>query len=182
MPALILLLAVVLTSPFGDATAGAIDITDGLTIDIVVEVDGTYEAVLFRPFSTFEELAPTALRALGANRWGGAVTLPTAEDWLVVFDAIEPDGNAIRSDTTSLSALGVDPVVIAGEPEAPVPRSIDGSTWWLVTAAVLALAALGALAWWTFSDDEAPDRSDAADHSDGAASDASPGEDSDTPP
>ena len=178
MAALMLLLAVVLTSPFGEANAGAIDITDGLTVDVVVEVDGTYEAVLFRPFSTFEELAPTALRPLGGNRWGGAVTLPTAEDWLVVFDAIEPDGNAIRSDTTSLSAMGVDAVVISGEPEAPVQRSIDGSTWWLITAAVLAFAALGALAWWTFSSDKDPD---------GAESDAptneieSSSEDSETP-
>lgn len=153
MPAFMLLLAVVLTSPFGEVTAAAVDVTDGLTVDVVVEVDGTYEAVLFRPFSTFEELAPTALRPLGGNRWGGAVTVPTAEDWLVVFDAIEPDGNAIRSDTTSLSVMGVDPVVISGEPEAPVERSIDSSTWWLVAAAVLALAALAALAWWTFSDD-----------------------------
>ncbi|MGI9641558.1 MAG: hypothetical protein ACR2N9_02125 [Acidimicrobiia bacterium] len=153
MPALMLVLAVVLTSPFGGATAAATDITDGLTIDVVVEVDGTFEAVLFRPFSTFEELAPTALRPLAGNQWGGAVTLPTAEDWLVVFDAIEPDGNAIRSDTTTLSAMGVDPVVISGEPEAPVERSIDSSTWWLVAGAVLAFAALAALAWWTFSDD-----------------------------
>ncbi|MGI9528352.1 MAG: hypothetical protein ACR2NG_01455 [Acidimicrobiia bacterium] len=153
MPALMLLLAVVLTSPFGEATAAAIDVTDGLTVDVVVEVDGTYEAVLFRPFSTFEELAPTALRPLGGNQWGGAVTVPTAEDWLVVFDAIEPDGNAIRSDTTTLSAMGVDPVVISGEPAAPVERSIDSSTWWLIAAAVLAFAALAALAWWTFSSD-----------------------------
>lgn len=152
-----LIVAVVLTAPFGDATAAAIDIDDGLTIDVVVEVDGTYEAVLFRPFSSFEELAPTALRNLGGNEWGGAVALPTAEDWFVVFDAIEPDGTSIRSDTTSLSDLGVDPVVLAGEPEAAVSRSIDDSTWWLIAGSVLALAALGALAWWTFSDDKTPD-------------------------
>lgn len=164
MPVLILLLSVVLTSPFGDATAGAVDVDEGLTIDVVVQVDGTYEVVLFRPFSAFEELAPTALRALDSTTWGGAVTLPTAEDWLVVFDAIEPDGNTVRSDTTSLSALGVDPVVIAGEPEAPVSRSIDSSTWWLVAGAVLAFAALGALAWWTFSGDE-PSRVDDAERS-----------------
>jgi hypothetical protein len=146
------IVALVLTAPFGDATAAAIDTTDGMTIDVTVEVVGTYEAVLIRPFSTFEELAPTALQNLGGNEWGGAVALPTAEDWFVVFDAIEPDGTSVRSDTALLSDLGVDPVVIAGEPEAPVSRSIDSSTWWLIIGAVLALAALGALAWWTFSD------------------------------
>jgi len=176
MSTIILVLAMAtLASPFGSATAGATDVTDGLTIDVVVEIDGTYGAVLFRPFSTFEELAPTALRSLGGNEWGGAVTLPTADDWLVVFDAIEPDGNAVRSDTTSLSALGVDPVVIAGEPVEPVTRSIDGSTVWLFVGAVLALAALGFLAWWTFSSDEPEAGGDATD---GSAAPSTSGEDS----
>jgi hypothetical protein len=81
-----------------------------------------------------------------------------------VFDAIDPDGEAFRSDTTSLTALGVDPVVVAGPPAAPVPsRGIDASTQWLIAAVLLAAGALGALAWWTFAG--------AGDHGDGAAND-----------
>ena len=108
---------------------------------------------LILPFSTFEELPPTALRNLGDGRWGGVVVLPTAEDWFVVFEAIAPDGETTRSDTTTLVELGVDPVVVSGEPEAPVGSSIPTSTWWLIIGAVVGIAALAALAWWTFSPD-----------------------------
>jgi hypothetical protein len=149
------LAAVVLAVPFGEANAAALDDSDGLTIEVSVEIDGSYGVVLVRPFSSYEELAPTALRNLGDGTWGGLVVLPTAEDWFVVFDAIEPDGTSTRSESTTLTAMGVDPVVVQGEPEAPVSRSIDTSTWWLIAGAVLALAALGALAWWTFAPGDA---------------------------
>ncbi|MDJ0790837.1 MAG: hypothetical protein QNJ71_02975 [Acidimicrobiia bacterium] len=145
-----IMVSVVLAAPFGEATAAAIDDEDGLAIEVSVEVNRASEAVLFRPFSTFEELPPTALRSLGDGTWGGVVVLPTAEDWFVVFELIEPDGATERSDTTTLVELGVDPVVVSGEPEAPVSSSFEASTWWLIVGMVLALGALGALAWWTF--------------------------------
>ena len=73
-----------------------------------------------------------------------------------VFDAIEPDGASDRSDGVTLIDLGIDPVVVEGAPTAPVDEGpVPTTTWWLVAGVVLAAAALGALAWWTFSDGEA---------------------------
>lgn len=152
--------AVVLASPFGVADGTAVDDTDGLIITTTVEVTGSYEVVLVRPFSSFEELAPTALLDQGDGTWGGTVRLPSAENWSLVFDAIEPDGQSDRSETVTLTDLGIDPVVVAGEPSAPVDSGpVPSTTWWLIVGVVLAFAALGVLAWWTFSDDDA----DAAD-------------------
>lgn len=156
MPAItIVLLAVVLAVPFGRAEAAAVDDTDGLVVDVSVEVDGEWSVVLVRPFSSFEELPPTALVDRGDGVWGGRVRLPTAEDWSIVFDAIDADGDAVRSETTTLTAMGVDPVVVEAPPSTPVPSEpIPATTWWLIAGIVLALAALGVLAWWTFSDRE----------------------------
>jgi hypothetical protein len=53
----------------------------------------------------------------------------------------------------SLTDIGVDPLVVAGEP-VPLPgRGLDSTTWWLIGAVTAALAALAALAWWTFAGD-----------------------------
>lgn len=144
---------VTLASPFGDAEAAGVALDDRLTIEVSVEVRGTFEAVIVTPFSSFEELPKTALRNRGDGTWGGLVELPSAEDWSVVFDAIEPDGTASRSETVTLTELGVDPVVVGAEPAEPIPGDpIPASTWWLIGGILLALAALGALAWWTFAD------------------------------
>jgi hypothetical protein len=148
--------AIALTSPFGTAEGTAIDDTDGLVITVSVEVTGTYEVVLVRPFSSFEELPPTALIPRDDGTWDGTVRLPSAENWSLVFDAIEPDGASDRSDSVTLIDLGIDPVVVDGAPIAPVGGGpVPTTTWWLVAGVVLAAAALGALAWWTFSDGEA---------------------------
>jgi hypothetical protein len=149
---LAILAAVTLAAPFGGAEAAAVAEADGaVTVEISVAVSESYSVVLVRPFSSFEELAPTALTDRGDGTWGGFLVVPTAEDWSIVFDGIAPDGSASRSETTSLTALGVDPVVVEAPPVAPLPsRSIDATTIWLLVGVVLALAALGALAWWTF--------------------------------
>lgn len=125
----------------------------GLTVEITVKVDRTFEAVLVRPFSSFEELPPIALVAIDADTWGGDVTFPTSEDWSLVFDGLEAEGEAFRSIAVTLIEIGVDPLVVAGEPARLPGRSLDASTWWLIGAMVFALAALGALAWWTFAPD-----------------------------
>lgn len=144
---------VILASPFGAVEGKAVDDEHGLTVEITVDVDETFEAVLIRPFSSFEEIPPTALAPLDDDTWGGSVTFPTAEDWLIVFDAHDSDGTATRSESMTLTDIGVDPLVVAGEP-APLPgRGLDSTTWWLIGAVAAALAALAALAWWTFAGD-----------------------------
>lgn len=165
MHLLLAVASVVLSSPFGTAEAAAIADDEGLTVEMSVAVSGTVSVVIVRPFSSFEQLPPTALVDRGDGTWGGLVVLPSAEDWSIAFDAIDPDGEAVRSQTTTLTALGVDPVVVAGPPDAPVPsRGVDASTLWLIAAVVLATAALGALAWWTFAGEgETGDRDDGTD-------------------
>lgn len=143
---------VVLASPFGAVEGSAVDDQNGLTVEITIEVDETFEAVLIRPFSSFEEIPPTALAPLDDDTWGGFVTFPTAENWLMVFDAHDSQGTATRSESMTLTDIGVDPLVVAGEPVERAGRSLDGSTWWLIGAVVAALGALAILAWWTFSD------------------------------
>ncbi|MCL1599753.1 MAG: hypothetical protein M3094_11255 [Actinomycetia bacterium] len=146
--------AFVLVSPFGAVEGKAVSDEAGLTVEITVEVDKTFEAVLVRPFSSFEELPPTSLVALDADTWGGLVTFPSSEDWSLVFDGLEADGTATRSDAMTLTAIGVDPLVVSGDP-APLPhRGIDTSTWWLIAGMPTALAAPAALAWWAFAPED----------------------------
>ena len=159
IPILALIAMVTLGAPFGDATAGAISLDNGMTIEVIVEVDRSFDVVIARPFSSFEELPPTALSDLGNGSWGGFVTLPTPENWSILFDAFETDGTTFRSDTTDLLAMGVDKVVIAGDPLPPA----SGAGWpvatvWLALAVVLIFGSLAALTWWTFSGD--PDGED----------------------
>ncbi len=150
---------VVLASPFGAVEGKAVDDESGLTVEITVEVDETFEAVLIRPFSSFEEIPPTALAPLDDDTWGGLVTFPTAENWLIVFDAHDSQGTATRSEAMSLTDIGVDPLVVAGEPARLPGRGLDSATWWLIGAVTAALAALAILAWWTFSgDSKDPDK------------------------
>ncbi len=152
--AALILAAVSLGSPFGLAEASAIDNTDGLTVEIVVEVEGGFSTVLVRPFSSFDELPPTAMQDRGDGRWGALVKLPSAEDWLVAFEGIRETGETVRSDSAFLTELGVDALVVAGPPTTPLPgRSWDLTTLWLTLAIVGTLSALGFLAWWTFAAD-----------------------------
>jgi hypothetical protein len=152
---------VVLASPFGAVEGKAVDDESGLTVEITVEVDETFEAVLIRPFSSFEEIPPTALAPLDDDTWGGLVTFPTAENWLIVFDAHDSQGTATRSEAMSLTDIGVDPLVVAGEPALLPGRGLDTATWWLIGAVTAALAALATLAWWTFAGDRKdPEASD----------------------
>lgn len=147
---------VVLAAPFGAVNGRAVSDDGGLVVEITVEVSRTFEAVLVRPFSSYEELPPTALTPLDADTWGGFVVLPTAENWSLVFDGFEASGEVFRSESVTLTMIGVDPVVVKGEPIPLRTRDVHASTRWLIGAMVFALGAIGALTWWTFgSHDEA---------------------------
>ena len=112
----LILAAVSLGAPFGSAEASAVSDEGGLTIEVVVEVDNGFTAVLVRPFSSFDELPPTAMNNRDDGTWGALVTLPTAEDWLISFEGIRETGETVRSDSAFLSELGVDPIVIGDPP------------------------------------------------------------------
>jgi len=153
--AVALIALILLPAPFGEAEAGAVSLDGGLTIEVVVEADGPFTVVLAQPFSSFEQLPPTALADLGDGTWGGFVKLPTAENWNLVFDAFESDGTTVRSGSTNLIELGVDRVIVTGEPEeSSVSRGFSTGSIWLAVAVVLLVVSLAALAWWTFSGDD----------------------------
>ena len=155
---LLLIASVTLSSPFGEATATAVGLEDGLEVVVTIEMDESFEAVLIRPFSSFEELDPTAMVFREDGEWGADLVLPSAENWSIVFDAIRSDGTWERSDATDLVEMGVDPVVVGSQPAPPpAPEESSTTTWWLVGGAVLGLAALGALAWWAFMPSRGPE-------------------------
>lgn len=140
-----------LAAPFGAVEGSAVDLDPGVTVEITVKVTQTFEAVLVRPFSSFEELPPTALLVRDGDTWGGLVMFPTATDWSFVFDGIAAGGVVTRSDALTLTEIGVDPVVVAGVPDPPVARTLSTATLWLIAAFVFAMSALGALGYWTFA-------------------------------
>lgn len=165
---------VILTSPFGAVEGRAVSDEAGLTVEMTVQVDTTFEAVLVRPFSSFEELPPTSLVALDAETWSGLVTFPSAEDWSIVFDGLEADGTATRSDAMTLTAIGVDPLVVAGDPAPRPRRRISGSTWWLIGGMIAALGALAVLAWWAFAPEQEDLGADGQESENTSTSDSDP--------
>ncbi|MCZ7532259.1 MAG: hypothetical protein M5U23_02415 [Acidimicrobiia bacterium] len=150
-----ILAAVTLASPFGAAEGSAIDDTQGLTVEVTVVYDSSAKAVIVRPFSDYEELPPTAMVAEGDGTWIAWVVLPTAQNWQIAFEGFPAGGGSDISETTDLIALGVDSVVIDSDVTAPLPSKplIPQGSWWLIVAVVVGLAALGALAYWTFGSD-----------------------------
>lgn len=155
MPLLaVLIAAVMLASPFGEADATAIDLSEGLTIEISVEYDVEASAVIVRPYSDFEELPPTAMALQPDGSWFAWVELPTAQNWQIAFEGFRIDGTSDLSRGTDLIELGVDRVVIESEVAEPLPKKplIPSGSWWLVVAIVVAVLALVGLAYWAFAD------------------------------
>ena len=158
MPFLIALIAAVtLASPFGEATGSAIGDTDGLLVEITVDYDSAAEAVIVRPYSDFQELAPTAMTPTPEGVWIAWVDLPTAQNWQIAFEAFDADGTTNLSEGTNLLSLGVDPIAIDTGPVEPLPSQplIPDGSLWLIVAVVFAVVALAVLAFWVFSPDPA---------------------------
>jgi hypothetical protein len=149
---LAILAVVLLASPFGTATATAIDDSKGLTVEVSVEYSGAASAIIARPFSDFEELPPTALVEESAGTWIGWVELPTAQNWQIAFEAFELDGVSNLSDGSTLIELGVDAIVIKSDVDGPLPSKplLPAGSIWLIAGVVAMVAALVLLAFWTF--------------------------------
>jgi hypothetical protein len=149
---LAILTAVLLTPPFGAATATAIDDSKGLTVEVTVAFSGEAVAMIARPFSDYEELPPTALARHPDGAWIGWVELPTAQNWSIAFEAFEPDGVATLSEGSTLIELGVDVILIESDIEGPLPGKpfLPAGSLWLVVGVVAMVGALVALAFWTF--------------------------------
>jgi hypothetical protein len=150
------LLLVPLSTPFGEASATATSIDDGLRLEVSVEVEGSPTAVLVRGVASgATELPPVALSNQGDGVWSGIVELPIIENMLLGFEFIPTRGKATVSELHTLTELGVDsavfsidrPVTAFGEDDEPLVGA-EGRRWgWLGLAA--GAAALTLLAFWT---------------------------------
>ena len=84
-----LLLLLPLSSPFGEATATATSLDDGLQVDVTVEVEGSPVAVVVRGIAPgSSELPPVALADRGNGVWEGIVRIPVVENILLGFEGV----------------------------------------------------------------------------------------------
>lgn len=151
-----LFLLLPLSSPFVEATATAASVDDGMRLEVFVDVEGTPTAVLVRGLGAGNlELPPVALADRGEGRWEGIVDVPIVENIRLGFEFIPIQGEALVSDLYTLTDLGVDRAIFAGDPpsrddddaEDP-PGTPQGRRWgWLGLAA--GAAALTLIALWT---------------------------------
>jgi hypothetical protein len=172
------LLLVPLSAPFGEASATAVSLDDGLRLEVSVEVEGSPTAVLVRGVASgATELPPVALANQGGGVWGGIVEIPIIENILLGFEFIPTRGSATVSELHTLTELGVDsavfsvdrPATTSGDDDNPLVTA-EGRRWgWLGLAA--GAAALTLLAFWTIgsvrdSGGEDEGESDALDNQD----------------
>jgi hypothetical protein len=146
-----------LSAPFGEASATATSTDGGLRLEVSVEVEGEFVAVLVRGVgSGASELPPVALADQGDGTWVGIVQLPVVENVLLGFEAIPDSGPAAVSELHTLTELGVDRAVLGidrpassfGEDDGEPLVSAEGRRWgWLGLAA--GAAALTLIAFWT---------------------------------
>ena len=184
---LVLVLAVPLSAPFGDAEASALEVREdgSAVLEVTVEVNDVAAAVLVRGVGPVDELAPVALAPRGDGTWGGIIELTTTSGVLLGFELIPPGGGAATiSDLYTLVELGVDPAALVGpvartpDPASPTPNAAggaDGRRWaWLALGAGAGgLALLLVWLWMGRNDEEdADDPDDPIDEDD--ADDAEP--------
>lgn len=150
------MVALALTSPFGEAEARAISVSGGLTLEVSVEVEGAPVAVLVRGIGLVDELPPVALAPQGNGLWAGIVELPSVTNIRIGFESIPASGASTVSDLHLLTELGVDPAIFEASAVQNTPRSPQGAVdvpagdqeWgWLGLAA--GAAGLSLLAFWT---------------------------------
>lgn len=152
-----LLLLLPLSSPFGEATATATSVDDGLRLDVSVEVEGQPVAVLVRGVGEGDaELPPVALANGGDGRWEGIVELPVVANIRLGFEFIPTRGPATVSELHTLSELGVDLAIFelgrvatgfGSDADDPLVSAESRRWGWLGLAA--GAAALTLLAFWT---------------------------------
>lgn len=146
-----LALSVLLAPPFGKAEATAVDAGPPFTIEVSVEVSGTYEAVLARLISVGGELDPVALVPHEDGTWGATIELTERENLLVAFEAIPREGDSTISSEHRLTELGVDAAIFSIGTTTTTTGGGSGlstDAWWLIAGAAAAVGALGLIGLW----------------------------------
>ncbi len=167
-----LLLALPLGTPFGEATATATSVNDGLRLDVFVEVQGSPVAVVVRGVGTgAAELEPVALADRGDGVWQGIVELQVIDNILMGFEFIPERGPVTMSEMHPLTEYGVDSAVFSmdnpttafGESADDPLVSPEGARWgWMGLAAgagaiaLIAIWAIGSVRSGKEPEDESP--------------------------
>ena len=168
----VLLFLLPLTSPFGEATATASSVDNGLRLEVSVEVAGSPVAVVVRGLAAGNvELEPVALADRGNGMWQGIVELPRIENIRLGFESIPTRGPATLSELHTLIELGVDSAIFSierepvrfGEDSDPLANP-QGQRWgWLGLAAgagALMLIAVWSIDSWKSKPDEEADEAE----------------------
>ncbi len=149
-----LLLFAQLGAPFVDATATGTRVGDRIEVNLEVEVEAlNLSTVLAHIADPGGEQVSVPLNERSDGRYGAVVTLPAA-DLVVVFEALAP-GDSVLSQPMTLTALGLDPAILAPdrpfatvEPEDDSVRLTPSTRRWGWAAVGLVAAALALLAFW----------------------------------
>lgn len=139
------LAAVTLTSPFGEASATAVETLDGAFIEVTVTAE--IDTLPGPDFVVVHVLRPDGqdtfpLGSLGDGRYSGSFIVPPFNR-AIAFEAGWGTNPVAVSTITSLLALGVDDELL--RPTFPPGESIGSSSnwgWIALAAGALALAAL----------------------------------------
>ncbi len=168
MPVLVmLLLSVMLSPPFGEASARLIGFTPTeVTLEVSVEVVDSAAIVLMRGTDVAgTELEPVAMLQREDGTWGVVVELPARRDIRLLFELIPERGASTLSDAATLVELGIDParLTLVDPPEPSDESTPLPGLEWVILAVLAAAAALALIAVWTrLGSRREPDEADAA--------------------
>lgn len=134
-----MLLSVMLTAPFGEASAELFEPVPGdFTVELRVEVVDPAVTVVVAQVALLDgRVMPVALVEVAPGRWAGALTLAHLENARVAFDALAPGAESEVSAVVSLIDLGVPVEMFVEEGEAPTGSGTDSSPSWLRVGAVV---------------------------------------------
>jgi len=152
-----ILMIPVLGGPFGGATVEGTLRGDRLQIEFAVVVAGAPAAVVVHAVDPGQTQLTISLGNRGQGVWAGVAELDLM-NYVVVFEALYPDGAGDVSDPSTLLELGLDPVLI-GMGAVPAARSDDDeeplsatTRRWGWGAAALTAIALALLAVWAMGE------------------------------
>lgn len=158
----VLLAAIVLGGPFGEATVEGAERGAGIRIDFEVAVGGSPVAVVVHVVNPGDTQETVSLTDRGGGKWGSVADLDLI-NYVAVFEALYADGASEVSDPVTLLDLGLDPAVLGmgevtvvedDEPDRPLSPTTRRWGWGAVALVAVALALL---AVWAMGDRPRPE-------------------------
>ena len=145
----ILLAAVTLTAPFGQAVVTVSPGPgDGMTVRIVVDVETGVTAVIARVVFADGIESVVALAPEAGGSWSGSLATPRRENARVAFEAIGPDGSPTPLPPWTRTALGADAAVVSPQASLAAPPDDARRFPWGWVGLVTGVASAGLLAAW----------------------------------